>query len=360
MRSDAEHSQLTMSDDDVSGLVETAVPQWQRASWGTTILHALSPRNISLLYVVAAFLILFAFWVPDLFYTSSTLKALLYQQAVTGVVAVAFLVPYTTLNFDLTAGALVGVSSLATCWLIMGAGLPIPAAIVLSLAICSLVGCVTGFLVTVLRISSIIATIAMMFVIDALGAAANNGGQVLGLPEAYVEISSTELVGIAMPFFYLMALGLIVWYVLTHTPAGRYLYAIGGSREAARLAGVRVNRVVFFAFVASGFIAAIAGVLVSSRVGAGDFTVGEPYLFPAAAAIFLGSTQVKPGVFNVWGTILAVYALGVIVKGLQLGGAPFWVGDLMNGAALLVAVALGDLKIWQRSSTPRRATSRIA
>jgi ribose transport system permease protein len=316
--------------------------------------RALSPRRVSLLYVTGAFLVVFAFWIPETFFTSSTLQALLYQQAVTGVVAIAFLIPYTTLNFDLTAGALVGVSSLATCWFIVNAGLPILVAILLGLLVCSLIGCLTGLLVTVCRISSIIATIAMMFVIDALGTAANGGRQVLDLPAGFVNLTSHEIFGIAMPFYYLMAISLVAWYALTQTPFGRYLYAIGGSREAARLAGVRVDLVVFVAFMASAVLAGVAGVLVSSRVGAGDFTVGEPYLFPAAAAIFLGSTQVKPGVFNVWGTVLAVYGLGAIVKGLQLGGAPFWVADLMNGAALLAAVALGDLTIRMRRTRASR------
>lgn len=319
--------------------------------------RALSPKNISLVYVTGAFFVLFAFWVPDTFFTTSTLHALLYQQAVTGVVAVAFLIPYTTVNFDLTAGALVGVSSLATCWLIVNAGLPIPLAIVGSLAFCVAIGALTGFLVTVLRISSIIATIAMMFVIEALGTAANGGRQVLDLPQSYVDLTSHEVFGIAMPFYYLVMISIVAWYVLTQTPFGRYLYAIGGSSEAARLAGVRVKLVVFVAFMISAGIAGIAGVLVSSRVGAGDFTVGAPYLFPAAAAIFLGSTQIKPGVFNVWGTVLAVYGLAAIVKGLQLGGAPFWVADLMNGAALLAAVALGNVSFGSRHARPARSDS---
>ena len=322
-------------------------------------LAAVSPKSMSLLYIDAVFLIVFAFWVPDLFYTSTTFKSLLYQQAVTGVAALAFLIPYTTLNFDLTVGNLVGVSSLFTCWLIVEENVAVPLAIVIALIACGLIGCLTAFFVTVLKIESVITTIAMMFIINALGNAARNGQQVLGLPSSYTKISSTEVFGIALPFFYLIALGIIAWYVLTHTPIGRYLYATGGGKEAARLAGVQVNRLIFLSFVASAILAGIAGVMVSSRVGTGDYTVGAPYLFPAAAAIFLGSTQVKRGVFNVWGTILAVYSLGVIVKGLELGGAPFWLSDLMNGSALLAAVALSQLRLvrpanWRRQ--PKAAT----
>ncbi len=339
----------------------TAVPDIQarreRDAWrrGTgryrRVFAALSPRNVSLVYIVGAFLILLAFWVPSLFYTQTTLKALLYEQAVTGVAALAFLIPYTTLNFDLTVGALVGVGSITAPWLIVVGQVPVVPAIIITLLFCALIGAVTGFLTAVLKINSMISTVAMLFIIDALGGAAHNGTQVLGLPTSYKDIASFELFGITLPFYFLMILGIVLWFILTQMPVGRYLYAVGGNQEAARLAGVRVTRLVFGSFVASAVIAGTAGILVSSRVGTGDFTVGANYLFPSAAAIFLGATQVKRGVFNVWGTILAVYGLGVIVQGLELGGAPYWVSDLMNGIALIAAVALGNARLWQRPRT---------
>jgi ribose transport system permease protein len=349
---------LVLSDSALTESAEAPGAPISEPSWGPSFLKrclvAVSPKNLSLIYIDAVFLIIFAFWVPDLFYTSTTFKSLLYQQAVTGVAALAFLIPYTTLNFDLTVGNLVGVSSLFTCWLIVEENIAVPLAILISLIACGLIGCLTGFFITVLKIESVITTIAMLFIINALGSAARNGQQVLGLPSSYTKISSTEVGGIALPFFYLIVLGIIGWYVLTHTPIGRYLYATGGGKEAARLAGVQVNRLIFLTFVASAVLAGIAGVMVSSRVGTGDYTVGAPYLFPAAAAIFLGSTQVKRGVFNVWGTILAVYSLGLIVKGLELGGAPFWLSDLMNGSSLLAAVALSQLRLIRPANWRRR------
>jgi ribose transport system permease protein len=326
----------------------------QRPGMARRMARALSPKNVSLLYIVGAFLILMAFWVPDLFYTSTTLKSLLYQQAVTGVVALAFLLPYTTLTFDLTVGAMVGVSSLVTCWLIVQQKVPVVLAILISIAFSSVIGSFTGSLVTYLKIDSIIATMAMMFIIDSLGGSANGGKQVLGLPNSYLKLSSFEVFGVSMPFFYLIALAAVLWFVLVHTPAGRYLYAAGGGKEAARLAGVDVKRMIFFTFIASAALAAIAGVMVSSRLGDGDFTVGDPYLFPAAAAIFLGATQVRPGVFNVWGTVIAVYSLGIIVKGLELAGAPFWLSNFMNGIALLAAVTVADLRVGKLGLRRRR------
>ena len=204
-------------------------------------------------------MILFAFWIPHLFYTESTLKALLTTNAVTAIAAIAFLVPFTTLNFDLTVGAMIGVSALVGPSLIVNAGVPMLVGHSADLLICAGIGAFTGALVTVVRISSIITTIAMLSIIDALGSAALGGGQVLGLPSSYLRLTSFQIFGIAMPFYYLIVLGVIVWYVLNQTPSGRYLYAIGGNEEASRLAGIQVRRLVFGTFIASAVIAAIAG-----------------------------------------------------------------------------------------------------
>jgi ribose transport system permease protein len=147
---------------------------------------------------------------------------------------------------------------------------------------------------------------------------------------------------------YLLILAALVWWVMQHTPAGRYLYAIGGNSEAARLAGVRTDRWTFLSLVASGFICGIAGVLYGSLSGP-SLTFGPAMLLPAFAAVFLGSTQIRPGRVNVWGTLIAVYVLATGVKGLQLVTGVQWLSDLFNGAALIVAVAFAT---WRQRSGP--------
>jgi ribose transport system permease protein len=117
------------------------------------------------------------------------------------------------------------------------------------------------------------------------------------------------------------------------------MYAIGGNTEAARLSGVRIERYTTLALVTSATIAGLAGVMFSSLNGPSlDF--GGTLLLPAFAAAFLGSTQLIPGRFNVWGTLLAIYVLATGVQGLQLVSGASWLNDMFNGVALIVAVAL--------------------
>ena len=162
---------------------------------------------------------------------------------------------------------------------------------------------------------------------------------------------------------YLLILAFILWWLTAHTPVGRYLYAIGGNPEAARLSGVRIERYTTFALVSSATIAGLAGIMFSSLNGPSlDF--GGTLLLPAFAAAFLGSTQLIPGRFNVWGTLLAIYVLATGVQGLQLVSGASWLSDMFNGVALIIAVALSIKRVALRSrpadqgDAPRRLAGR--
>ena len=132
-----------------------------------------------------------------------------------------------------------------------------------------------------------------------------------------------------------MILAFVLWWLTAHTPAGRYLFAIGGNTEAARLSGVRVERYTALALILSAVIAAFAGVMFSSLNGP-SLNFGGTLLLPAFAAAFLGSTQLTPGRFNVWGTLLAIYVLATGVQGLQLVSGASWLSDMFNGVALSI------------------------
>jgi ribose transport system permease protein len=147
----------------------------------------------------------------------------------------------------------------------------------------------------------------------------------------------------------------IFWYGLERTPLGRRVQASGANREAARLAGVATKRFVFLSFVVSGLMASVAGLLVSARVGSVSPTLGPPYLLPAFAACFLGATQIRPGRFNVWGTVLALILLATGVKGLQLAGGELWLTELFNGVALVGAVTLSVVLQKRRNRRLRQA-----
>jgi ribose transport system permease protein len=328
----------------------------QRTPPRSRLRRALSFRSISALYIFAALFVLFALWVPDTFLVSSTWKALLDDQAVTALVAVALVIPLSAGSFNLAVGAEVGMGSILSAWLLSKQGLPIGAAVGLTVLAGGAIGLTSGLLIVGARIDSFIATLGMSSILLAMIAWVSGGQQILDLGASYQKLGTHETFGVTNPVYLMLLVSLLVWYVLERTPAGRRVYATGGNIDAARLAGVRTALVVVLSLVACGLIVAFAGALVSSRLATGDPTVGPAYLLPAYAAAFLGSTQFRGGRYNVWGTVVAVYVLATGVKGLQLAGAPVWIPDLFNGVALLLAVGMAK---YQRAAGRTSAIRRV-
>jgi ribose transport system permease protein len=320
------------------------------------IARALSFRNISALYIFAVMFIVFSIWVPDTFLQWNTWKALLDSQAVTAILAVGLVIALSAGAFDLAIGTELGFGAIFVGWLLVDKGVGLVPAIVLTLLAGAVIGLVNGILITRVRIDSFIATLGMSSVLLALIAWVSSSQQIVGVGSSFEKLGTTEIFGLTLPVYLMLAVGLVVWYLLERTPLGRRVYATGGNIEAARLAGVRVAAVVICSLVACATIAAFAGMLVTANLGTGDPTIGPAYLLPAFSAAFLGSTQFRGGRFNVWGTIVAVIVLATGVKGLQLAGAPIWIPDLFNGVALLLAVGLAK---WETTASRAGAVRRL-
>jgi ribose transport system permease protein len=138
----------------------------------------------------------------------------------------------------------------------------------------------------------------------------------------------------------MIGVGPVAWWVLERTPVGRYLYALGDNSEAARLTGLPTTALTMGAFVASGTLAGLAGVLEAANLGAGNPTLGASMLLPAFAAAFLGATIFRMGQYNVFGTVIAMFVVAVGIAGLQQVGVPFYVGSIFTGLVVLGAVVL--------------------
>ena len=156
-------------------------------------------------------------------------------------------------------------------------------------------------------------------------------------------VFSTKFLGISLLFWYALILTIILWYVFEFTSLGRRLLFVGRGREVARLSGVNVERVRAGALIASGVVAAWAGVLYTGMRGSADPNSGLAFLLPAFAAAFLGSTTIYPGRFNPWGAFVAVFFLSTGILGLNFLGADSFVQNLFYGGGLVVAVSISQL-----------------
>lgn len=307
-------------------------------------------------------IILFSILLPRTFPTMLNLRSILGDKAIIALLSLAAMVPMMAGRIDLTVGY--GI----VLWHIMAIALQVqldlswPAAVVVVLLMGCLLGLANGLLVELAQIDSFIATLGTGTVLYALALWYTEGRQIIGvLPSGFTDIYATQPLGIPIAAYYVLAIALVLWIVTEYLPIGRYLYAIGANPRAATLNGIPTRRFVIGAFVTSGLIGALAGIVLAAKLRIGQASVGLEYLLPALVGAFLGSTTIKPGRVNVWGTIAGVAILAVGISGIQQLGGAFFVEPLFNGLTLLLAIGLAGYAQRKRSNirhaTPQRSPS---
>jgi ribose transport system permease protein len=251
------------------------------------------------------------------------------------------LFPIAVGEFDLSVGYILGFAAVEAASLggqsHVSGGLVIPIVILSGVAI----GTLNGILTARFKIHSLIATLGVGFAVS--GATVGiSGGTTLyeGIPPAVSELANTEILGLKSAVWVVFVVAVVLYAILTFTPFGKRVYAVGGSERVARLAGVRTGFVKIAAFAIAGGLAAFAGVLDLGQAGGATPNSGVDLLLPAFAAIFLGATAIRPGTFNVWGTIIAILLLAAGFTGLGLEGVPLWVQPIFDGSVLIVAVLI--------------------
>lgn len=292
------------------------------------------------IFAFAAMFLIFSLWVPNTFLTSTTWQTIAESQAITAIIALAILAPLAAGVFDLSVAQNMGFSALVCGALIANRPhLGVVSAILITLAVGASIGAFNGVLVGVMGLDSFMATLGSSSLLVGGSAIIAHGSYFGPFPTGFTDITAGSVLGVPILAVYMVIVAFVAWYALEHTPLGRRVFATGANRDAARLAGIRTKRLTFWAMVTCGLIASLAGALLASNLNAVNETLGPQYLLPAYAAAFLGTTQFKLGRFNVWGTILAVFIIGVGIQGLQLGGANIWVTNIFSGAALILAVS---------------------
>jgi ribose transport system permease protein len=308
------------------------------------------------LVILTLFLIvLFSILLPQTFPTVLNLRSIISDKAIIAMLSLAAMIPMASGRIDLTVGYGIVLWHILAISLQTMFGVPWPIAVAIVLALGALTGFLNGLLVEVARIDSFIATLGTGTVLYALALWHTGGRQVVGmLPDGFYALNGTMVLGLPITGFYVLLLAVGLWLVLEYLPIGRYVYAIGANPKAAALNGIPVRRFVIGAFVSSGTLTALAGILLASKLRIGQASVGLEYLLPALVGAFLGSTTIKPGRVNVWGTMIGVTILAVGISGIQQIGGSFFVEPLFNGVTLLVAIGIAGYAQRKRGTTARK------
>ncbi|EKN4119485.1 ABC transporter permease [Yersinia enterocolitica] len=284
----------------------------------------------------------------DNFLDPNNIINILRSIAIVTVIAIGVSISLSIGGFDLSVGSTASLANAIVVSLFVWYGFGTTGAIILTLLICTLVGLFNAFLIVVLKIPDMLATLASLFVIQGVAMTYSYGGSITQnmllpsgdmaegvIPEMFSALGQVPVIVLIM-----LAVTIVVQLYLSLTKHGRRMYAIGGNPEAARLAGIRTVRYRVLAYVLSSLLAALGGILLASRIGSSQVNAGGGYLMDAVAAAYIGFSLAGSGKPNAFGTLIGAVILGVLQNGLVMLSVPYYAMDIIKGLVLAMALAL--------------------
>ncbi|ATM86473.1 ABC transporter permease [Yersinia massiliensis] len=300
-----------------------------------------------MLLTVVALIALFGL-ATDNFLDPNNIINILRSIAIVTVIAIGVSISLSIGGFDLSVGSTASLANAIVVSLFVWYGFGTTGAIVLTLLICTLVGLFNAFLIVVLKIPDMLATLASLFVIQGVAMTYSRGGSITQnmllpsgdmaegvIPEMFSALGQVPVIVLIM-----LVVTIVVQLYLSLTKHGRRMYAIGGNPEAARLAGIRTVRYRVLAYVLSSLLAALGGILLASRIGSSQVNAGGGYLMDAVAAAYIGFSLAGSGKPNAFGTLIGAVILGVLQNGLVMLSVPYYAMDIIKGLVLAMALAL--------------------
>lgn len=296
--------------------------------------------NVGIILVLAIMCVVVTF-ATDKFLTVNNIISVLRQISVNMYIALGMTLIIILGHIDLSVGAIVAMCNTLTVGFIVNQGMPIGVAIIGGLVLGTVMGFLSGTIVSVFRVPAFIITMAMMNVCNGV-AYVYSGGQSTRITDDFFNAIGTGYLfnTIPLPVIYMLILIIIVSFVLSKTKFGTYVYAIGGNREAARLSGVPIKKIEIAVFTLSGLLSAFAGLVLCSRMYSGQPSVGKGYELDAIAACVLGGTSMSGGKGRISGTVFGAMVIGIISNGLNLVGMSSYLQDIVKGLIIIGAVLL--------------------
>jgi ribose transport system permease protein len=264
------------------------------------------------------------------------------------IIAVGQTITLTAKDVDLSVGSVLSLTSVLAAIMLKNYGFSVPAAIIAALAVGAFLGFVNGSLITYVGLPPFIATYGMLWVLFGFAYLILRGNVIYGFPPSFRVIGNGHLFGIPMPIVVMLIVFAAGYFVLYHTTLGRRFFATGANIEMARMSGVKVNRVVITAYVISGFLAALGGLVLIAYTNGSEARIGDNYLMPVLAVVVMGGTSLAGGEGNLVGTLIAALIMASIHNGMNILAVPAIWKSLVVGLLIIVAV-LSDQGLRQKA-----------
>lgn len=296
-------------------------------------------------FMILAVIIVAAFgmWAATpYFLTAPNLMAVLLSLSIESIVAIGMTVLLVAGGFDLSVGSTVALCGALTAMGLVH-GFPVPMAVILGLATGVGVGAVNGLIIAYVGINPFITTLGMMSILRGLLLVVTRGTNIAGLPESFNIIGQGKLLGVQLPIVLSIILIIVGDILLRKSRFFRQSYYIGGNLRAAVLSGIPVRKVTVFNYALIGFLAALAGIVMTARLGAASVTAGTGLELRVISAVIIGGASLQGGEGTVLGSFLGCLLMALIVNALTLLGVDVYWNTLVIGATLLIAVMLDTL-----------------
>lgn len=285
------------------------------------------------------------------FLLANNLRNVANQIVVIAIIAVGMTMVIITAGIDLSVGSLIALSAVVAAWIIRsmggaeaGFGVMLFASIT-AILMCGLVGFASGLTITKFSVPPFIATLAVMLVASGFAYIISRGESIYEIPDAYVWLGrGADFFSIPNAVVLMIVIYILAHILMTRTTLGRYIYAVGGNPEAARLSGIRVNLVLLFVYTVCGMMAGLGGIVQASQLKSGAPTYGLLYELYVIAAVVVGGTSLQGGEGRIVGTLIGAFIIAVIQNGMNLTGVESYTQKVVLGFVILLAVLLDMLK----------------
>ena len=263
------------------------------------------------------------------------------QTSINGVLAIGMTFVILTKGIDLSVGSLLAVAGMVTGSLVTGDNPASPwLAVAAGLLTGTVLGCVNGAIVARLSVAPFVVTLGMLSVARGLTFIYNDGMPIANLSPQFRFLGQGMVGGLPVPVLVLALTFAVFWFLLNYTTFGRYVYAVGGNEKSAKTSGIRTRLVVFSVYAISGFLSALAGLILTARTTSALPQAGVAYELDAIAAVVIGGTSLNGGVGTLTGTLIGALIIGVINNGLDLLGVSSYYQQVIKGAIIVAAVLL--------------------
>ncbi len=331
--------------DKVLNSVEGTGQTTEQAETGVTaaIKKYLAQSQTATIFVIFVVIFIISSILSENFLTPYNLSTMAFNLSFVGIVTLAQGSLLLQGDIDISLGSIAGLAAVITATLMMQTGINPIVTIFIGIAFGALFGTINGSLVTYFNLNPIVLTIGAMYAYDGFNLVYTEGRNITGFPLYITRLGGGQLFGVPIPLFFFLGVFVIYYFLTKKTVYGRKIYALGDNREAARIVGIKVDKLRIIGYSLAGAFSGLAGILMAFRMAAAQSTIGDPWLLPSIAGPIIGGIAIKGGIGSITGALIGAALMVVVGNIIVLAGVAAYWQQAVNGSIIIFAVVMDSV-----------------